>query len=100
MSLVESDVSIKAIKSAVASQHTHDNKDLLDSLVNDGSSSKYLGADGQYHDTPANFSTDAFIESFNQDGTVKASKDEEGKLKLDTDNTFADGVGGKGGRFY
>lgn len=95
MSLVESDVSIKAIKSAVSSQHTHENKDLLDSLVSDGSSSKYLGADGQYHDAPANFSTDAFIESFNQDGTVKASKDGEGKLKLDTDNTFADGVDGK-----
>ena len=89
--VVESTVPIKAIKSAVAVQHSHENKELLDSLTDTGSPENYLGEDGLYHEVPALFDTDAFLESFNQeDGNVKGSKDGEGKLILNTENTFAE----------
>lgn len=93
---VESTIPLHAIKSAVALQHSHDNKALLDSLTSDGSDVKYLGADGQYHDFPSMFFADAFVNGYNQtDGNVTAYLDADGKLYLKATNTFAKNTNGR-----
>lgn len=92
---VESEVPLRAIKSAVELQHSHPNKPLLDSLVSDGSSVQYLGADGTYHEFPAMFFPTAFVDNYDQNlGNVKAYV-QDGKLYLNTVNTFAKDTNGR-----
>lgn len=93
---VESTVPLKAVKSAVELQHSHENKALLDSLTSDGSSLEFLAADGQYHALPEMFSVDAFLLEYNQSaGNVEAKKGSDSKLYLQAVNHFADDLGGK-----
>lgn len=93
---VESTIPLRAIKSAVALQHSHANKELLDSLTTGGSAIQFLAADGQYHDLPETFSAEAFLLKYNQSGgNVTAYKDDNGDLYLKATNTFASALGGK-----
>ena len=93
---VESDVKIGDVRSAIDKAHIHPNKGVLDNIVSDGESTKYLGADGNYHDVPALFDVQKFLGEYNQEsGNVKAAADGDGKLILNTVNTFAYQTDGK-----
>ncbi len=93
---VESDVKIKDVREAVEKAHIHDNRDALDKVIFAGDETKYLGEDGEFHNVPALFDAHEFVEKYNQvSGNVKAAVGEDGKLILNTQNTFAYQTDGK-----
>lgn len=87
---VESTVPIQTVLDTVKYVHTHENKTLLDSLLSNGSSTRYLGEDGKYHEFPPMFFVDAFLSKYNNSkDNVTAYTDDNQNLYFHATNVFA-----------
>lgn len=93
--IVESTLKISDVKSAVDMKHSHNNLGALASVVNDGPSTHYLGADGEYHEVDYWFDADVFIDAFDVGGGNITAENIDGLLRLNTVNSFAVQTGGK-----